>query len=298
MLNQKSMLRGYVFAVLSAVIYGCMPLMAKFIYAEGVNAMTLVFLRNALALPSLAVLGYLQQKSLAVTPRHFAGLGIPAFLGCALTPVLLFSSYQYLASGVATVFHFVYPSLVLILGFVFLKRKVTLSTLISVLLCFAGIALFFDPSEPLHFTGVLLSLASGLTFALYVLVLPRFKKGTSVFVFSFYVALWSSIIMLFACLVSGQLALPVTFAGWGLCILFAMSVTTGAVVLFQQGVFLIGGERTSILSALEPITGVIIGIVVFHESCKLNILVGSVLVIAAAVLIAFADLKAKKASEE
>ena len=34
----------------------------------------------------------------------------------------------------------------------------------------------------------------------------------------------------------------------------------GAAVLFQSGTRLIGGERASILSAFEPITGVIIGI--------------------------------------
>ena len=46
--------KGYLYAMLSAVIYGCMPLMAKYIYAEGVTPTTLVFLRNLLALPSLA----------------------------------------------------------------------------------------------------------------------------------------------------------------------------------------------------------------------------------------------------
>lgn len=46
---RKKIVLGYVYALLSAVIYGCMPLMAKLIYADGVNPMTLSFLRNALA---------------------------------------------------------------------------------------------------------------------------------------------------------------------------------------------------------------------------------------------------------
>ena len=40
---QKKYVLGYVYAVLSAVIYGCMPLMAKLIYADGVNSLTLSF---------------------------------------------------------------------------------------------------------------------------------------------------------------------------------------------------------------------------------------------------------------
>ena len=100
--------------------------------------------------------------------------------------------------------------------------------------------------------------------------------------------------MLAICLCTGQLALPTSLVGWGLSLLFATSVTTGAVVLFQQGALLIGGERTSVLSALEPITGVVIGIFVFHESAKPTVLIGSFLVIASAILIAVMDLKKKK----
>lgn len=41
-----------------------------------------------------------------------------------------------------------------------------------------------------------------------------------------------------------------------------------AVVLFQQGSLLISGEKASLLSALEPITGVPIGIVFMHEQAS------------------------------
>ena len=58
--------KGYLFAVLSAVIYGSMPLMAKYIYADGVTPMTLVFLRNLFAIVPLALLAYRPKKTLKV----------------------------------------------------------------------------------------------------------------------------------------------------------------------------------------------------------------------------------------
>ena len=292
--NSKRM-TGYICAILSAVIYGCMPLMAKYIYAEGVTPMTLVLLRNALALPSLALLALLQKKPLARPVRQILPLGIPALFGCVLTPVLLFSSYTFIASGTATVFHFVYPCLVLLIGFVFLGKKPALGTVISVLLCFGGVALFYDPTQALSPQGAALALGSAVAFAIYVVLLPRFQtEQFSGLVFCFYVALWSSAIMLVLCVCTGQLSLPTTLLGWGLCLLFGTSVTTGAVFLFQQGTLLIGGERASVLSALEPITGVLIGILVFHEPSKPTVLIGSALVIASAVLIAVADLRKAK----
>lgn len=47
---------GYLCVILSAVIFGCMPLGANFLYAQGVTPMSLVFLRNLLSLPVLALL--------------------------------------------------------------------------------------------------------------------------------------------------------------------------------------------------------------------------------------------------
>ena len=295
MTDRNKQLAGYTCAILSAVIYGCMPIMAKYIYAEGVTPLTLVFLRNALALPSLALLTIIQKKTLKQPVKKVLPLGIPALFGCVLTPVFLFSSYVYIASGIATVFHFVYPCLVLLIGLIFLRKRMSPIVIISVLLCFVGILLFYDPSATVSLPGIVLALGSAVAFAIYVVLLPRFQNADfSGFSFCFYVALWSSVIMFLVCICSGQLALPRTLLGWGLCLLFATSVTTGAVVLFQQGSLLIGGQKASILSALEPITGVLIGIIFLHESSTPTILIGSGLVIASSILIAVSDLRQKQ----
>ena len=289
---KKQMLRGYLFAILSAVIYGCMPLMAKHIYDDGVSAMTLVFLGNILALPSLIFLAYRKHKTLKIPIKVLPHIGLISLIGCCITPTMLFSSYNYLASGTATVFHFIYPSIVVLAGILFLKKKAQMGTLISVALCFTGICLFYQPGESLNLTGSVLALCSGCTFATYVVMLSNFRHGeVSGFLFSFYTASCVSVIMFFVCLLTGQLALPATLTGWGLCFLFASIVTTGALVLSQQATFTIGGEKTSILSTLEPITSIVIGIVIFGEPVSVRVLIGSVLVIAASVLIAFFDLK-------
>jgi drug/metabolite transporter (DMT)-like permease len=81
MTSKLRIVLGYVYSILSAVIYGCMPVMAKYIYAEGVNPLTLVFLRNFLALPSLAVLALRQKKALKCPVRSILPLSIPAFFG-------------------------------------------------------------------------------------------------------------------------------------------------------------------------------------------------------------------------
>ena len=73
----------------------------------------------------------------------------------------------------------------------------------------------------------------------------------------------------------------------------ALVINVGAVVAFQIGTFMIGGERASILSTVEPLTGVVIGAAVFQEKITYGTGMGVVLVIFACILIAVTDKKHK-----
>lgn len=282
----KQQAKGYIFVLISAVIYGCMPLMAKYIYADGVNPLTLVFLRNFLALPSLAILALINDKTLKVPLKVLPPISLVSFLGCTITPILLFSSYQYLASGTATVFHFIYPAVVVVCELLIFKKKARLGNILGVVLCLAGVCCFYTPGQIPNLTGSLLALGSGVLFASYILSLSFFKEkmGTG-FLFSFYIALSSSIFTLLIGIFTNSIMLPSSLNGWLLCLLFANLVTTGAVVLFQQGAFIIGGEKASILSSVEPATSVIVGAIVFLEPMSIPVIIGSILVIGASIVI-------------
>ena len=285
-------MKGYTLAIISAVIYGLMPLMAKHIYSDGVNPFTLVFLRNFLALPSLAVLTFVKHRTFKISLKELPEISLLAFFGCCITPILLFSSYNYMATGTATVFHFVYPSFVVLIGIVFLKKKVPASTIISVVMCFFGMCLFYNPSAPFSFQGSAYALSSAVTFAIYVAMLSSFKLNTATgLLLSFYIAVISSMITFVLCITTNALALPHSLNGWVLCAVFAFMVTTLAVVFFQQGTRMIGSEKTSILSTLEPITGILVGFLVFDESITIGIAIGSLLVVGAGILTAISDMK-------
>lgn len=296
--KKGSLLKGYLFIIASAVIFGCMPLIAKGMYADGVNSMSVVLFRNLLSLPVLGFLGWRQSGSMKISRKALPSIAFLAVLGPLGTPLLLYSSYQYISSGTATVFHFVYPAMVILLGAILLKRKSGLGQLLCVALCVIGIVLFYDPAQKLDLWGGSLALLSGLAYAGYILLLSVFKyKEISGFKLSFYVAGISSVILLVICLAGNMLILPTTVVGWLCALAMGMIVSACAMVLFQQGTFLIGGERASILSTFEPITGVVVGVLVFHEPVGPGMLIGTALVILASILIAVFDMRSGKTNE-
>lgn len=298
-MENKKLFRGYTFIILSAVIFGLMPLMAKYVYADGVTPATMVLFRNLFSMPVLALLALASKGSLKLSPKELPKISLIALMGCCLTPLLLFSSYNYIPSGTATVFHFIYPAAVVLGELIFFKNKLGYGRIISVIMCVGGIALFYDPSSATDPLGSLFALLSGLTYAIYIILLAGYKnKERSVFAFSFFVSAISTVIMLAVCLLTDQLALPRSLFGWCLAIFFALIVNVGAVVLFQRGTFLIGGSRASVLSTLEPITSVFAGVLFMNEKINIFTLIGTLLVIAASVLIALCDIKQPKKEKE
>ncbi|MBE6980916.1 MAG: hypothetical protein E7437_01185 [Ruminococcaceae bacterium] len=292
----KKLYWGYAMVITSAILYGCMGLITTHIYQQDITRETAVFMRNFLAIPFLAVLAW-KQHGFKASAFRICWKTLPmtsaiALLGCCITPLLLFSAYNSIGTGPTTVFHFIYPALVVLLSWLFLRKTINGKTVLALVICIGGIALFYNPADPLNLTGCGLALLSGLTYAVYVVLLSVFKnKDVSSFKLSFYVSVICAAAMLAICLVTDTLTLPTNATGWLLCILLALVVNVGAMVLFQQGTAIAGGERASILSTAEPLTSMITGYLFLGETGNLNprSIIGSVLVIAASILIAVAD---------
>ena len=285
-MNRKQILKGYLAVLVSAVIFGCMPLMVKGIYADGLNSLSVVFLRNFLSMPVVALLALWQHKSLKIDPKALPSVALLGAMGSCVTPVLLFSSYFFMASGTATVLHFIYPAAVVVGGMLFFRERVTRGNLISVLICLLGISLFYTPGQPLDWRGCALALVSGFTYAAYILLLAHFRhRQIRGFLLNFYIFSINSVIMLLVCRLSGSLTFPTSPGIWALCFFFAVVINVCSVALFQWGTLIIGGQQAAILSTMEPITSVFVGILAFQETMDLRTVIGSVLVIAASVLI-------------
>jgi len=94
--------RGMVFSAASAVLFGVTPAVASRIYSMGGNAVTLTFYRNLMAVPVLLALLGLEGVSLRLTRRE-AGLLLLMGAGFRVTTTLmLYQSYLYIPTGMAT----------------------------------------------------------------------------------------------------------------------------------------------------------------------------------------------------
>lgn len=284
--------KGYLFVIASAVIFGCMPLGAKYIYANGVNPISLVFYRNCLSIPVLLWLVRRSGESLKVSRKDLIKLIVLSVLNSVLMPTLLYSSYNYISSGTATTLHFIYPAAVILGETVFCKVRLQARQVLCVVLCLLGVGMFYVPGGNLDPLGSALALLSGIIYAVYIILLSQFHlEHISGLKFSLYLSCICSVVMPILCIPTGNFTVPANLSCWIVCFVFSLILCVGAVVLFRQGTLLIGGQRAAILSTFEPITSIFIGIALFSEPFGWRTAAGSILVILATVLIAAFDRK-------
>lgn len=275
--------QGVLFTILSAFIFGFTPILAKWTYDGGSNAINLTFLRAALALPVLYGLLKIRGISLKITKSELIHLLIVGSLGQALTTVTLYATYDYLSVGMATTLHFVYPAFVVLAGVIYYKEHWTKSKVLSLILATVGMLTFIDSSGQNSFFGISLAILSGVTYAFYILFIDKsgLKKMDS-FKLTFYLSLVVTGCLLVYGGLTQALTVNLTPTAWTLTLVISLLVTVGAVALLQIGIKLIGSTKASILCLFEPITSVAFSLILLNEQLSFLKLIGCLLILLSA----------------
>lgn len=277
---------GVASIIISAVLFGMMPLLTKVAYQYGSNAYSVAFGRFFFgSVILLMVITAIPNYSLKVSGqqmKQLAGLS----LAYALTPVLLYASYNNIDSGLATTLHFTYPIAVIVMMALFFREKPTRKQFLCTLLCMIGILLLYTPKGRASGIGIAFAAVSGLTYSLYIVFLGKSAlKSLPSLTLAFWLSLFAWIEIGLIALPMGLLKFDMKAIGWLAEILLALVATVLALVLFQKGVFLCGEVKASLLSTFEPLTGIVIGMIIFHEQLSGKEVVGIAFVLLSSVLL-------------
>ena len=271
----------------AAVCYGTNPLGAQ-LYKEGMDPGSVLFWRFGLAWLIIGVVMMCRKEKLKITRREFGvltGLGL-LFLASSLT---LYMSFKLMAVGVASTILFVYPVLTAGIMALFFKEKITLTTILSIVLSFVGVMLLYwsPDGTRLSTAGVILVLVSALTYAVYIIVMNRARLNMSSFKINFYVLIYCALGNLaMALCTGGGLQIPQSATSWFYVGWLAVVPAILALVMMVYAAKYIGSTPTAIMGALEPMTAVLIGIFLFGEAFTSRLAVGIVLIFAAVIIIA------------
>ena len=283
----NSKLRGTLCGIAAAVCYGTNPLGAMNLYHDGITANSTLFYRFGLAALILGIMMLCQRRSFALTRRELVTLVILGVLMGSSSSSLYFS-FNYMDVGIASTLLFVYPVMVAVIMATLFHERVTLATVLSIVLSLAGIVLLNHSSDGggLDVWGVTLVMVSSLTYAIYIVVVNKSSLRLSSVKLTFYVLLFGVLTILGFTLAMGEHVQLLTSARqWFFAGQLAVLPTVLSLVLMVVAVHDIGSTPTAIMGALEPMTAVAIGVVCFGEDFTMRLAVGILLILAAVLLI-------------
>lgn len=274
----KNAIIGYPAGIITGITYGLNPLFAVPLMKNGAATESILFFRYAFAVLLLGLFLLLRKQSFRVSGKQ---IGVLFILGLLYTSssIFLFDAYEYIASGLATTLVFLYPVLVAII-MVFLKVVPSWPVWLAIAATFGGVLIMTqsDGSQTINPIGVLLSIASALVYALFIVIINRSKAIASISnsLLTFY-ALMVGAIVFIGKILSSDTAITAgitTGADWlnlvGLALLPTI-VSTATLAIASRN---IGATKASVLGVFEPITAIIVGTLMFGEPLTTNIIVG------------------------
>ena len=260
--------KGIICGILAAVCYGTNPFGALPLYEEGVNTSSVLFYRFSTAVLMLSVMLLVERKSFRISGSELKTLGSLGLLFAA-SSITYYQSFRFMDAGVASTILFVYPVMVAVIMATFFMEKVTASTVTAILFALAGIGLLYRGGEGVSLSamGVLLVMISSLTYAVYIVVVNQSSIRMSSLKLTFYVLLICMLSLLAYSFTSPELhlMLPPSPRAWFFACWLGLVPTVLSLVFMTIAVHEVGATPTAIMGALEPLTAVAIGVMVFDE---------------------------------
>lgn len=285
---KKSKTIGILCAILSAVCYGTNPFGALPLYEEGVNTATVLSHRFGLAVILLAVIMLIKRIDFKVTRREFKVLFSLGILFAA-SSITYYQSFHFMDAGIASTILFVYPVMVAVIMALFFKEKVTSMTVMAIVLSLVGIGLLYKGGArvSLSVIGIVLCILSSLAYAIYIIVVNQSSIQMSSFKVTFYAMLVCEITLILYSFTSPELYLHVLPSprAWSFAVWLSIVPTILSLVFMTVAVNHVGATPTAILGALEPLTAVTIGVLVFGETLTPRLVVGIIFILFAVMLV-------------
>ncbi|WP_151635567.1 DMT family transporter [Noviherbaspirillum aerium] len=268
--------------LLSALGFGSMALFARLAYDAGVSPSMLLTLRFAIAVALLAPLVWLRRAALP-RGRTLVAFGLMGLLYTGQSQAY-FTALMHASSGLVGLLLYTYPVLVTMLAVALGSEKLDRRTMLLLFTAVSGMAVMLGGDLQGQPLGIILGLAAAGIYAVYILLGGRITQGVDPLA-------GTLVIMSVACLGNGGFALasgaslPPTPTAW-MAIAAIAALTAVAVSTFLIGIRHVGPSQASIISTLEPVITLCLGVALLSESVSAGQLLGGAMVLFAVILLA------------
>jgi len=287
---------GPLCAVFGVLGFSFKAILIKLAYREyPVDAITLLTLRMLYSAPLFLAMAAWAQRAPRATPTSRADGWRLVWLGCIgywLASLLDFMGLQYITASLERLVLFLYPTIVVLLSALMLRKPITRRAVAALVLSYAGIAFVFwhdirfagDASATLK--GGALVFASAILYALYLVqaggVIARLGSAR----FIAWAMLASTVFVFTQFLLTRPLAaLAVPRSVHAISLAMAVFSTVLPTWLIAESIRRMGANAASLVGSLGPVFTIGLGAMILGEPVHAIQLAGAALVLGGVLLV-------------
>jgi len=273
---------GVLLIVLSASGFASLPVFGKLAYASGTEPIALLAWRFgiAAALMLMATVVVSWRKGRPLLPPVRVTLTMLMLGAVLLTPevLLFFVGLQRVSAGYAETLLYVYPAWVVIIGAVAFRRRPSVITVACVIGAVAGAAITVGASYGGDTVGSIEVLGAAAIFAVYLVVASRLIPQAGSLPGTALVLTGAAVVFVVLAVVTDSRG-PGDAGGWLGVLGMALLGTVVAFGLLSVGLGRVSPSTASVISTLEPLVAVALGVVVLGEGVGAQQVVGMAIIL-------------------
>ncbi|SDJ69230.1 DMT family transporter [Sediminibacillus albus] len=264
---------AYSIIIIGAAFWGGTGLFVSYLYEYGFTAWEVVAIRLSISslILFLAMLT-IGREYLKVKIKHLPYFWVLGVISIALFNWCYFAVIERASLSIAVIFVYTSPVFAAIIASIFFKEKITLQKSLAILFTITGCGLVigFIPVGAINISGVtiVIGLFAGLFCSLFSIIGKQVSRIYHPLTVTFYAMLSGSVFMVPTSSVWLKKELFLQWDVWGYIAGISLISTIAAYVLYTIGLSYVESSKATILSAVELVVSVLIGVAVFHD--KLN----------------------------
>jgi len=284
-LLESKLTSGLLLAAAGSIAFSGKAIIVKLAYRHGVDGVTLLMYRMLFALPFFLALAWWAGRGKApLTRRDWLGVVGLGFCGYYLSSYLDFLGLQYISAAFERLILYLNPTLVLVLGWVLYKRKISYRQGLAMAVSYSGVLLVFVHEISWVgenvFLGAGLVFLSAITYAIYLTYSGQLVQRLG----SMRLAGLATTVACFLCILQFAVLEPLQALNvvpeviW-LSLLNAIACTVLPVLMVMMAIERIGASLTSQIGMIGPMSTLTMAALLLDEPLTMWILIGTALVV-------------------
>ncbi len=265
---------GIAYAAVGAIAFSGKAIIVKLGFRYGADAITLIALRMAFALPFFAAMGVVATRRPGVvrlSNRDRLAVAVVGFLGYYLASYLDFLGLQWVGASLERLILYLNPTLVLLIGVAVFGRQASVKQVVALVVGYVGVAVAlvhdFQVGGDRVVEGSLLVFGSALSYAVYLVGSGELVKRVGTLRLTAYASCVASLCCIAHFFVTrpAGLLLELPAPVYGLSLLNGTVCTVLPVFAVMAGIERLGASVASQVGMIGPVSTIVLADVFLDE---------------------------------